>query len=167
MELLKDKVAINCGASPGGWTKYLMEQGCRRVYCIDPRSLDESISRIENVHYHMVYQEALPSLATQGIQCDVLFSDMCLHVLDHTSDLLREATPLMRSGALVVMPLKCIAGYSHASYNGQVADHLCRGRGLRGNENDACCRSIKSSNCNYIIHSNCKIDTLIKARLES
>jgi 23S rRNA U2552 (ribose-2'-O)-methylase RlmE/FtsJ len=120
---LKDKVGIDCGASPGGWTKYLIEQGCRQVYSIDPGALDESISQIENVlHYRMGYQEALPSLATQGIQCDVMVSDMCLHVLEHSLDLLSEATPLLKSGALVVLTLKCIAGYSHSSYNGQVAE---------------------------------------------
>ena len=124
---LKDKVGIDCGASPGGWTKYLIEQKCRQVYSIDPGALDDSISQIENVlHYRMGYQDALPSLATQGIQCDVLVSDMCLHVLEHSLDLLSEATPLLKSGALVVLTLKCIAGYSHSSYNGQVAELVAR-----------------------------------------
>ena len=124
---LQDKVGIDCGASPGGWTKYLIEQKCRQVYSIDPGALDESISQIENVlHYRMAYQDALPSLATQGIQCDVLVSDMCLHVLEHSLDLLNEATPLLKSGALVVLTLKCIAGYSHSSYNGQVAELVAR-----------------------------------------
>ena len=132
--LLHDKVALDCGAAPGGWTQYLIQHAnCKLVYSIDAGSLDPSLITNPKVRYmRMTYQQAFQQLMQEEgghhqqqppIQADILVSDMCLHSLSQQSmELLHAAQPLLISGALIVLTFKCTTGHCAATHDLQVAE---------------------------------------------
>lgn len=123
--LLRNKVALDCGAAPGGWTQYLMEQGCRNVYSVDPGDLLPSVLGINGVeHLQMKLQDAIPKLPPNSI--DIFVSDMCLHEMEAQVDMLFEAKPLLKPNVFFVVTLKCVAGHSDSSYDSQVQKVVSR-----------------------------------------
>jgi 23S rRNA C2498 (ribose-2'-O)-methylase RlmM len=126
---LKRKVALDCGAAPGGWTQYLMEQGCSKVYSVDPGDLLPSVLTIHGVeHLKMKLQDAIGMLPQNSIH--VFVSDMCLHEMESQIDFMVKAKPLLTKNALFVLTLKCVAGHSDSSYNLQVGKVVSRLEGI-------------------------------------
>jgi 23S rRNA U2552 (ribose-2'-O)-methylase RlmE/FtsJ len=141
---IQGKVALDCGASPGGWTKYLVEQGATRVYSIDPGQLDPSILDLPAVsHMTLTYQEAFPKLEQDGVKCDILVSDMCCkdmeeqllsllqlarqHNLFKQSESSNNSTSEDTVGASwFVITLKCTLGHSQNAYIRQVQEVVQR-----------------------------------------
>ena len=125
---LRDKIAMDCGASPGGWTRFLMENGCRQVYSIDPSEMSPSVLAMEGVVYlKMKLSDALHHLELENRgtkeKIDIFVSDMCLHDMEKQLDMLLQAKPLLRPNALFVLTLKCVTGYTKKSYEYQ-ADNV-------------------------------------------
>ncbi|KAG7366036.1 rhodanese domain containing protein [Nitzschia inconspicua] len=60
--LVSTFIAIDCGAAPGGWSKFLLETvHCRRVYAVDPANMCKSVLHDERLlHMPMKIQDALP-----------------------------------------------------------------------------------------------------------
>jgi 23S rRNA C2498 (ribose-2'-O)-methylase RlmM len=126
---LKDKVALDCGAAPGGWTQYLMHRGCAKVYSVDPGDLLPSVLRIHGVeHLKMKLQDAILILPQNSI--DVFVSDMCLHEMETQIDFMVNAKPLLKKNALFVLTLKCVVGHSDSSCNLQVEKVVSRLEGI-------------------------------------
>jgi hypothetical protein len=121
-------VALDCGAAPGGWSKYLLDHfsNCR-VVSVDPGELDASV-RDSVDHMKMTIQEALPLLSTNGVAINVWVSDMCLHEMSSQIDCLLQANELgvLQGGAFFALTLKCTVGYSKSSYDGQVERQVSR-----------------------------------------
>ena len=123
--LLRNKVALDCGAAPGGWTQYLIEQGCKKVYSIDPGNLAPNVLRITGVeHYKMKLQDAICKLPRNSI--DIFVSDMCLHEMNAQVDMMLEAKPLLKPNTFFVVTLKCVAGHSASSCDSQVQKEVSR-----------------------------------------
>eukprot|EP00579_Thalassiosira_antarctica_P014077 CAMPEP_0201943910 /NCGR_PEP_ID=MMETSP0903-20130614/52086_1 /ASSEMBLY_ACC=CAM_ASM_000552 /TAXON_ID=420261 /ORGANISM="Thalassiosira antarctica, Strain CCMP982" /LENGTH=442 /DNA_ID=CAMNT_0048486769 /DNA_START=291 /DNA_END=1619 /DNA_ORIENTATION=- len=120
-------IALDCGSSPGGWTKYLIEHfGCQKVYSIDPGELAPSVLELKEAsHMQMKIQDALPLLleneAAKG-QVKIWVSDMCLHNMEDQANLLLLAKEkgLLASKTFFVLTLKCVVGRSKLSYDSQV-----------------------------------------------
>eukprot|EP00554_Chaetoceros_debilis_P016744 CAMPEP_0194121548 /NCGR_PEP_ID=MMETSP0150-20130528/47450_1 /TAXON_ID=122233 /ORGANISM="Chaetoceros debilis, Strain MM31A-1" /LENGTH=734 /DNA_ID=CAMNT_0038814031 /DNA_START=270 /DNA_END=2471 /DNA_ORIENTATION=- len=57
----KGMTAFDCGSSPGGWTKYLLDkEQCIHVYSCDPGALDESVLSMDGVqHMRMKGEDAM------------------------------------------------------------------------------------------------------------
>ena len=91
-------VAVDAGSAPGGWTQYLLERGCARVYSVDPGELalrsdgDGGGGGLPAVvrHLKQTIQEALPKIAAElaadaasgalpSRQLDVFVSDLVPH----------------------------------------------------------------------------------------
>ena len=131
---LAGKVALDCGAAPGGWTRYLAEEaGCGTVHGIDPGRIDPAVLALGGVrHWPMTVGEALPLLAEENVTVDVWVSDMCLHdVGEQVGWLLRarEAGVLAR-GAMFVLTLKCNIGHSRESHDSQARREVERLGGM-------------------------------------
>jgi hypothetical protein len=134
-------VALDCGASPGGWTKYLCEQGddvVKRVYSVDPGVLDSTVESLPQVqHLALKLEDALPSLLNKNKngRIDVWVSDMCLHQMGEQIDWLFTARDmgLVGPGTFFVLTLKCLVGRSRECFVGQVARECQR---LDGNARD-------------------------------
>jgi 23S rRNA U2552 (ribose-2'-O)-methylase RlmE/FtsJ len=133
-------VALDCGASPGGWTKYLCEQGddaVKKVYSIDPGVLDATVESLPQVqHLALKLEDALPSLLKNSkndvVHIDVWVSDMCLHQMGEQIDYLLTARDmgLVGPSTFFVLTLKCLVGRSKKSFDGQVARECQRLDGM-------------------------------------
>eukprot|EP00553_Chaetoceros_curvisetus_P009981 CAMPEP_0204620704 /NCGR_PEP_ID=MMETSP0717-20131115/6654_1 /ASSEMBLY_ACC=CAM_ASM_000666 /TAXON_ID=230516 /ORGANISM="Chaetoceros curvisetus" /LENGTH=297 /DNA_ID=CAMNT_0051634957 /DNA_START=90 /DNA_END=983 /DNA_ORIENTATION=- len=88
------KTAFDCGSSPGGWTKYLVErEGCGKVYSCDPGMLDSSVLALDQVmHLNMRGDDAMDWIVgkesnDEKDRVHLWVSDMCLlnpsHQVDH------------------------------------------------------------------------------------
>lgn len=153
-----DKVAVDCGAAPGGWTQFLLDTAahsawsCRTIYSIDPARLHDSVLSTSNnktnnhnnnrnivQYWRLSIQDALPQLAVQlertgnntnGV--DIWVSDMCLHDVGYQIDILLKAMEcgVVQSGTFFVITLKCNKGHSKESFDAQVAEQRQRLAGL-------------------------------------
>lgn len=132
-------VALDCGASPGGWTKYLCEQGddvVKRVYSVDPGVLDATVLSLPSVqHLALKLEDALPILLeinNNDLHIDVWVSDMCLHQMGEQIGYLLTARDmgLVGPGTFFVLTLKCLVGRSKESFDGQVARECQRLDGM-------------------------------------
>jgi 23S rRNA U2552 (ribose-2'-O)-methylase RlmE/FtsJ len=120
-------IALDCGASPGGWTKYLSETlNCDRVYSIDPGALLPAVLSMRGVkHLKMRIEDAWPLLLKELKGKDSLVnlwvSDMCLHLISSQVDALLLAIELgiVKAGSMFVLTLKCTGGYTKASFDSQ------------------------------------------------
>jgi hypothetical protein len=121
-------LALDCGAAPGGWTKYLLDESlCSKVWSVDPGKLAPIVSTMQGVqHLPMKLEDALPQLVGEGVKMDVYVSDMCLHYLSSQVDFLLESRPVLRDNAFFVMTLKCIVGFTKASHDQQVETQVER-----------------------------------------
>jgi len=121
----KDAIAIDCGSSPGGWSKFLADDmKCNTVYSVDPGEL---VIDLENVHHmKMKIQDAIPILFEKGAKINVFVSDMCLHEVEDQLEFLLQAKRegILDDEAFFVLTLKCNSGYSKASFDAQVAKVL-------------------------------------------
>jgi len=127
-------VALDCGAAPGGWTKYLVDRiQCAKVFSVDPGALDPAVESLDGVeHMKSTIENAIPILAEQGATIDLWVSDMCLHaVSDQINWFLkaRDAGILSPMGSFV-LTLKCNIGYSDAAYERQVEKEVARLEGI-------------------------------------
>ena len=69
-------VALDIGASPGGWTRLLASlPGCQKVLAVDPGALAPPIPHHVE-HLSMRAQQAVPELLSRGVMLDVCVCDM-------------------------------------------------------------------------------------------
>lgn len=101
----REWTAMDVGASPGGWSQYLAEQGASAVYAIDPGLVELEHAAVE--HVALLAGDAVPMLLERGLagRVDVFVCDMNITPGECLA-LLRLALPLLRPGAPVVVTLK-------------------------------------------------------------
>ena len=133
---LEGSVALDCGAAPGGWTKYLIDEiKCSAVFSIDPGSLDSAVENLGGVeHVKSTIENAIPVLVERGVKVDLWVSDMCLHnVADQVDSLLRaKEAGLLSRNTFFVLTLKCNIGHSQSSFEKQVEKEVARLKGIAG-----------------------------------
>eukprot|EP00956_Cyclotella_meneghiniana_P012372 scaffold17603_cov83-Cyclotella_meneghiniana.AAC.1 len=111
-------IAVDCGAAPGGWSKYLIEQtACDEVHSIDPGKLSDSVCPYVN-HLQMNGQDAIPELndmlKKQESFVSIWVSDMCVHEITQQVDmiLLAKSTGILESKTAFVLTIKCNIGHA-------------------------------------------------------
>ena len=124
-ESTRPVIAVDCGAAPGGWTKYLTEQtACDEVYAIDPGKIDESLTSLPSVHHlKMTAAKAIPQLrdilARQDNAIALWVSDMCVHDVPTQVDMFLRAyrEGIFQPGAAFVLTIKCNIGHGSKRFN--------------------------------------------------
>jgi 23S rRNA C2498 (ribose-2'-O)-methylase RlmM len=119
------RFGVDCGAAPGGWTKYLVEQtDCDEVFSIDPGKMSDSVLSLPNVHHlQMTGEAALPLLHDMLNRRDALISiwvsDMCVHEVSKQVDIFLRAknTGTLQSNAAFVLTIKCNIGHAKERFN--------------------------------------------------
>jgi len=141
-------VAWDCGAAPGGWTKFLLgEMSDLLVFSIDPASLSPVVLNHPRVrHLAMTVEDAMEQWDNSlvnvddaekkrnclkkwtGSRIDVWVSDMCLHQMSSQVDLLLLAheKKIVGPGTFFVLTLKCLVGHSKEAFDEQVAQQRKR-----------------------------------------
>jgi 23S rRNA U2552 (ribose-2'-O)-methylase RlmE/FtsJ len=125
-----DMVALDCGAAPGGWTKYLTKHfDCQKVYSVDPGMLSPSVTRLPVVeHVAARIEDFLPMLQAKGVLLDIWVSDMCLKDMSYqvTCMLAARDMAVLRKGLFFVLTLKCTLGHAKSTFDRQVAEEVVR-----------------------------------------
>ena len=125
-------IGVDCGASPGGWSKYLIEQTtCDEVYSIDPGELSDSVRPYVN-HLQMTGQDAIPILndilKKQETLVSIWVSDMCVHEMTQQVDmiLLAKSTGMLQSKTAFVMTIKCNIGHAKERHDDLTRKEVAR-----------------------------------------
>ena len=118
-------VAMDVGAAPGGWTKYLAESvvGCQKVYSIDPAKLSPIVLKNEKVvHIPRQIQDALPEMKKNVV--GIYVSDMCLSVMEKQLEymLIAKKEGVLGSSCFFVLTLKCILGHAKVAHDEQAQE---------------------------------------------
>ena len=129
------KAAFDCGSSPGGWTKYLLQdEGCKTVYSCDPGLLDESVKAMEGTrHLQMRGTDAIDMLREEGCaDVSLWVSDMCLVDPKQQVGHLVEAKEkgILAPNAFFVLTLKFNTGHSKDTFDLFARQELKRLQGL-------------------------------------
>jgi hypothetical protein len=140
-------VAIDCGSSPGGWTKYLSERhDIDAIYAIDPGVMNEGVSSLPGVHHlRMTSADAITHLrnvlspSSSSLSDDVRVAlwvgDMCTHEPTGQVDAMLglRASGLMRPDAAFVLTIKCCnVGHGRDRYDEFATMEAMRLRDMAG-----------------------------------
>jgi RNA recognition motif-containing protein len=143
--------ALDCGAAPGGWTKFLFRPGIvDRIYAVDPGKLSPLVvpgldeanqSPSPIVRYvDTTIQKALPDLASElrdskhrkNPFLDIWVSDMCVKDMEGQIDCFLQARSegVVGPGTFFVLTLKCMLGYSATAFDQQTGKQVKRLEGI-------------------------------------
>ncbi|VEU35402.1 unnamed protein product [Pseudo-nitzschia multistriata] len=149
--------ALDCGAAPGGWTKFLFRPGVvGRIYAVDPGELsrdvvpglDEGLAEAGAStpaatsivkHVATTIQAAVPDLAADlrsssrtNKVLDIWVSDMCCKDMAGQIDcfLLARSEGVVGPGTFFVLTLKCVVGYSATAFEYQAKEQVARLEGI-------------------------------------
>ncbi len=102
LDLPKNGVALDLGASPGGWTRVLRQRG-QYVTAVDPGQLDARVARDPNVRHKRMFAEEY--LRDEPDRFDVIVNDMRMDARDSARLMVAFSRQLYRHG-LAIMTLK-------------------------------------------------------------
>ncbi|WP_152364551.1 SAM-dependent methyltransferase [Microlunatus speluncae] len=95
--------ALDLGASPGGWTRILLERGARRVHGVDPGEPAPSLARRPELSWHRTTAGEFLRRSKRTFQ--VIVNDMRMDPLLSVQTMI-TAAPLQRHGDLIIITLK-------------------------------------------------------------
>ncbi|RNI20747.1 rRNA methyltransferase [Flexivirga caeni] len=104
VEAPRGDVAVDLGASPGGWTRIVHSQRFRTVHSVDPAALDERVLALPGVIHHRQTAGDFVK-AYDGEAVDLIVNDMRM-VPQLTAHTMVEAARLLRPGGSAIVTLK-------------------------------------------------------------
>jgi hypothetical protein len=153
-------VAVDCGAAPGGWTQFLVDDlKCDLVYAIDPAPLSKTVSDSNHAqkirHMAVKVDQALGILAKELGHGSSTSSPVSIWVCDVNArdksfvvDALLQAVKcgVVGQGTMFVLTMKCAHGHSAKTFDllvqqqvnrlkewdkDVIGDHTCRFEGIQ------------------------------------
>lgn len=107
-------VALDLGASPGGWTRILRRRGLT-VWAVDPAALDPRIAGDPGIRH--VRTTAGAFLAEPGRPFDLIVNDMRM-VPELSCQIMRQAAPRLAPGGHAIVTLKITPGSAVRAVSG-------------------------------------------------
>lgn len=95
-------IAVDLGASPGGWTRILRQTGLT-VWAVDPAALDARIARDPEVHH--IRTTAGSFLSSTTLEPDLIVNDMRM-AAELSASVMLSASRVLKPGGLAVQTLK-------------------------------------------------------------
>ena len=97
--------ALDLGASPGGWTKILIEKGYK-VTAVDPNKLSDVLNDNPDVEYYKCLTEDFfaKNIKKRG-SFDLITNDMRMHSVQ-SAKIMAEACGFLKDGGYLIMTLK-------------------------------------------------------------
>lgn len=95
-------VAIDLGASPGGWTRILRQRGYT-VWAVDPGKLDPRLLNDDGIHH--IRMTAGPFLRMTDVEADLVVNDMRMDP-ELSSRTMVDAAIRLRAGGMMIQTLK-------------------------------------------------------------
>ena len=118
--IFHDSIALDCGAAPGGWSKFLVDDlKCKMVYSVDPGKMTIDLGNVD--HLQMKIQDAIPIIKERNAKIKIFVSDMCLHEMEAQLEflLLAREEGILEAETFFVLTLKVTGGYSKAHFDGE------------------------------------------------
>ena len=109
-----DSSALDLGAAPGGWSKVLLDAGCR-VTAVDPGALDARLSGHPNLSYVCATAQRFFE-ANPHKKFDLIVNDMKMGMFDSVRIML-DAARFLSPGGAAVMTLKLAKGQGPGKIN--------------------------------------------------
>ena len=113
---------FDCGSSPGGWTKYLLQdEKCKTCFSCDPEALDADAVKDMPGARHVFHRgsDAIDTLRSEGEKVNLWVSEMCLadskQQVDHL--LLAKDKGILNKDAFFVLTLKFNTGHSKETFD--------------------------------------------------
>jgi 23S rRNA (cytidine2498-2'-O)-methyltransferase len=106
--------ALDLGAAPGGWSRILLDMGCR-VTAVDPGALDSRLSH-EKLLYVCATAQRFFAAQAQGTQFDIIVNDMKMDMYDSVRVML-DAACLLSPDGFALMTLKLAKGQGLSKIN--------------------------------------------------
>lgn len=109
------RVGLDIGASPGGWTQFMLHLGMETVFAVDPGDLSSVLPLAPTGAVRHLRQKALTAIADlvalpeHASTVDLYACDMNCECPD-TIAALRAARPLLAPGCVIVLTLKNFCG---------------------------------------------------------
>ena len=100
VDLPPGEVAVDLGASPGGWSRILRSQGYRHVHAVDPAEIDERVLGLGGVEHHRT--TAGEFVAKHTGRVDLIVNDMRMPPQLSAHTMLGAADMLHRGGTAIV-----------------------------------------------------------------
>lgn len=115
--------ALDLGAAPGGWSKFLARNGFRVIavdtakldykslersglkVTVNPKSIKNALNMYDIIHVNLRAADFLSK--AKDIRIDLLADDMNMDCKSSSAEVLKYAS-LMRKGSVLVMTIKCI-----------------------------------------------------------
>ncbi len=116
IDLTSFKNALDLGASPGGWTKVLLDYGLR-VVAVDPADLNEDLKKNKNVHHFRGLAQDYLKISDHF---DIIVNDMRMDPIDSCKLMIELSKHLTRDGIVIMtlkLPHKNIEKILHKSIN--------------------------------------------------
>ncbi len=110
-------IALDLGASPGGWTRLLRQRGLT-VWAVDPGALDSRLDGDVGVRHLRTTAGAF--LARNQQTFDLVVNDMRMES-DRSCQLMVDAAPYLRPGAVCIVTLKLDSPRPHQSVDAAIA----------------------------------------------
>ena len=106
-------LAIDIGASPGGWTEFLVEKQNRMVLAIDPGHIDEKLMSNPNViHINKKIEESLDLINSYASNIDQFSLDMivCDMNMDprESARMCSKVAKYLRTNGILILTIKLV-----------------------------------------------------------
>lgn len=101
---IKDGIAMDIGAAPGGWTKELIDRGFK-VYAIDPAKLDNSLKDNKNVVH---IKDKIENVDINYKNFDIIVNDMNCNPI-RSAEIMVNTSKFLKKGGLAIMTAKLVS----------------------------------------------------------
>ena len=106
-------LAIDIGASPGGWTEFLVEKQNRMVLAIDPGNMDEKLMKNPNViHINKKMEDSMEIINsyasnTSKYSLDMIVCDMNMDPRD-SARICSQVVPYLKTNGILILTIKLV-----------------------------------------------------------
>ncbi len=103
INILPGSKALDIGAAPGGWTRILLNKGCK-VVAVDPADMNAEIMKHKNLEFHK--QRIQDYIRRKPVEFDLITNDMRIDAVDAAKIMLSLSGQLKSNGyALLTLKL--------------------------------------------------------------
>uniref|UniRef100_A0A7S2GKU3 Ribosomal RNA methyltransferase FtsJ domain-containing protein n=2 Tax=Octactis speculum TaxID=3111310 RepID=A0A7S2GKU3_9STRA len=103
-----DCAVLDLGASPGGWSQWLLQHGVAQVVAVDPAAIAADVSVMPGfTHIRLKVEVAVERGLFAGFSFRLIVCDMNMHP-EKAAEAINSIVPLLKPGAMLLLTLKMV-----------------------------------------------------------